>query len=223
MSNNNANSSSNNRLKLYYSVGSCSSAVLMLVHTLGIDIDCEAVDLHSHKTKVSNLDYYTINKKGNVPCLVFPDGRQIIETAALLQFFADQKPDSPLFAKVGEEARYGILNEVNFIATELHTTLGSLFGPADDAIKNWLVPRAEKKLAILENKLAASGGEFLSEKRLTIVDYYAFIIISWHKYVTPAIDISKHSKVAAYHAGLEKNATIADAWKFVTGAPTKTK
>jgi len=192
----------------------------MLAHVLGVDMDAEAVDLATHKTKVSNVDFYTINKKGNVPCLVFPDGRQLIENAVIMQYLADLKPDSTLFAKHGDIARYFILNEVNFIASELHPGFGVNFHKGSEEVNKFNLGRTEKPLKVLEDKLALSGGEFLTEKRLTIADFYAYIILNWHRYIN--LDISKHTRVKAYFDGLEKNAQIADSWKFVTGHPTKT-
>lgn len=75
--------------KLYYTSTSCGASSFIAAFVAGIHIDCEQVDLKTHLT-ASGANYYTINPKGNVPCLVLDDGTVLNEGAATLQFIADQ-------------------------------------------------------------------------------------------------------------------------------------
>lgn len=75
--------------KLYYTSTSCGAASFIAASTAGVSIQCEQVNLGTHKTD-SGADYYAINPKGNVPSIVLDEGTLLNEGAATLQFIADQ-------------------------------------------------------------------------------------------------------------------------------------
>ena len=75
--------------KLYYTTTSCGAASFIAAVAGGVKIDVEQVDIKTHVTDSGN-DYYAINPKGNVPCLVLDDGTVLNEGAAVLQYIADQ-------------------------------------------------------------------------------------------------------------------------------------
>jgi glutathione S-transferase len=56
-----------------------------------LKIECEEADISKHLT-ASGADYYKINPKGNVPCLILDDGTLLNEGAATLQAIADLAP-----------------------------------------------------------------------------------------------------------------------------------
>jgi glutathione S-transferase len=64
--------------KLFYTPTSCGAASFIAANIAGIKLDCETVDLQGHKT-ASGVDFYSLNPKGNVPCLVLDDGNVLNE------------------------------------------------------------------------------------------------------------------------------------------------
>jgi hypothetical protein len=76
--------------KLYYTPTSCGMANFISAVAAGVKIDCEQVNLATHRTAVGDVDFYTINPKGNVPTIVLDDGTVLNENAATLQYIADQ-------------------------------------------------------------------------------------------------------------------------------------
>lgn len=75
--------------KLYYSPISCGAASFIAMVGAGLQFEVEQVYLDCHRT-ASDADFYTINPKGNVPCLVLDDGTILNENVAVLQYIADQ-------------------------------------------------------------------------------------------------------------------------------------
>ena len=75
--------------KLYYTPTSCGAASFIAAFTANVKLDCEQVALNTHRT-TSGADFYKINSKGNVPCVVLDDGTVLNENAAVLQYIADQ-------------------------------------------------------------------------------------------------------------------------------------
>ena len=49
--------------KLYYTPTSCGAASFISAHTIGVPLQCETVDLATHKT-ASGTDFYKINPNG---------------------------------------------------------------------------------------------------------------------------------------------------------------
>ena len=95
--------------KLYYTPTSCGAASFIAAHTAGLKLDCETVDLGSHKT-ASGADFYAANPKGNVPALVLDDGTCLNEGAAVLQWIADQArrgAPAPVACPLRSRARFG--------------------------------------------------------------------------------------------------------------------
>ena len=74
---------------LYYTPGSCGAASFIAAVAAGVHINADQVDFATHTTN-SGADFYQINPKGNVPCLVLEDGTVLNEGAATLQWIADQ-------------------------------------------------------------------------------------------------------------------------------------
>lgn len=90
--------------KLYYTTNSCGAASFIAANITGLQFDSEQVDLKTHVT-ASGQDFYAINAKGNVPTLVTSKGT-FNEGAAILQYIADQAPQSGLAPANGTFERY---------------------------------------------------------------------------------------------------------------------
>ncbi len=111
--------------KLYYTSTSCGAASYLAATYAGLQFDSEVVDLKAHKT-TSGQDFYQINPKGNVPTLVTPKGT-LSEGPAILQYIADQAPQSKLAPAFGTYERYHLIDTFNYVGSEVHKAFGSLF------------------------------------------------------------------------------------------------
>ena len=76
--------------KLYYTTTSCGASSFIAAKAAGLKFEAEQVNLATHRTVVGDVDFYTINPKGNVPCLVLDDGTVINENIASLSFIGDK-------------------------------------------------------------------------------------------------------------------------------------
>ncbi len=179
--------------KLYYTPTSCGAASFIAAFSAGVQLDAEQVDLRTHKT-TSGADYYAINPKGNVPGLVLQDGTVLNEGAAVLQWIADQAPGR-VAPQNGTTGRYLVQNALNYIASEVHPSIGGLFAPNSDEVKAYIKSRAAVKLAYLENTLIGNNN-FVVGDSFTIADSYLYIVLSWTGYV--GIDLTPFPKVKAY-------------------------
>jgi glutathione S-transferase len=117
-----------NTLKLFYAPGACSVSPHIALCEAELPFDIVKVDLRA-KTLPGGEDFNLVNPKGSVPALQLQDGQILTETAVMLQYIADLKPEANLFPEQGTFERYRAQEWLNFIAMELHRGLGIFFSP----------------------------------------------------------------------------------------------
>ena len=165
-------------MKLYYSKGACSLALHCLINELNLPCECIAVNLATKKTE-QGLDFYPINPKGAVPCLVLDDGTILTENAVLQQYLVDTHHAEHLLPAVGNIARYQILAWLNYASTDLHKSCSPLFNrevPAD-LKKTVFLPILESRLKQVNQALADHA--YIFGDALTLPDFYIFTVLRW--------------------------------------------
>src|ERR1700743_2717880 len=90
-------------MKLYYAPGACSLSPHIVAEEAGLKLDLVKVDLKEH-TLEDGTDFHTINPKGSVPALVLDSGELLTEGPAIVQYLADQNPESGFGPALGEQA-----------------------------------------------------------------------------------------------------------------------
>jgi len=166
-------------MKLYYYPGACSMAVHIVLREAGYDFDLDRVDLAA-KTTAGGEDFNQVNPKGYVPALRMDDGQVLTEDAVILQYLADQKPESELAPPAGSMERYRLMEWLNFIATEVHKTLGALFNPK--ITTDWKANQIAlfgRRADWLDTQLA--GKDYLMGENFSIADAYLFTVLNWCK------------------------------------------
>lgn len=183
-------------MKLYIKPGACSLASHIVLNETGADFTTETVDTTA-KTTASGEDFLTINPNGYVPALRLNSDIVLTEGAAILQYVADQKPETGLTPPVGTVERARVQSYLNFVSSELHKAFGPLFNPnSSDAEREAAKAAVAKKLDYVESQLA-DGRDFLTGDRFTVADSYLFVVINWTGFT--GIDLASWPKLAAFH------------------------
>src|SRR5258706_14567197 len=104
-------------MKLYYSPGVCSLAPHIAMREAGIDVELKKVDLKAKQ--VDGSDYKQVNGKGYVPAVTLADGSVLTECPVILQYIADQNPDTALAPKPGSGERYKLQATLNLTTLAL--------------------------------------------------------------------------------------------------------
>lgn len=186
--------------KLYYTPTSCGAANFLAASIGGLTFDSETVDLATHKTK-SGADFYAVNPKGNVPTIAFADGSILNENVATLTYLADHG-NAGLAPKEGTPERYAYLNDVAFVASELHTGVGALFNPTlSPEAREGAVANALRRVEKLIVRLDGGKKSFLNGKSLSAADLYAYIVLSWCGF----LGITLPAAAQAYFDGIKAN------------------
>lgn len=191
-------------MKLYFASGACSLAPHIVLHELTLPFEAERVDLSTKRT-ASGADFHTIHPKGYVPVLVLDDGRRLTECPAILLYLADRAPQAGLAPPVGDFERYRLIEQLNFLATELHKMLGALFlfDLPEDA-KNLFRQRAASRLDGLNVLLG--GQTHLLGQHFGVADAYLYTILGWTRFV--GIDLARWPALSAYQQRLSERPSV---------------
>ena len=196
-------------MKLYYATGTCSLSPHIVLLEAGLPYTLEKIDFATKKTS-TGIDYFTINSKGAVPALQLDDGEVLTEGPAIVQYLADQKPDTGLAPRAGTFQRYRLMEILNYITSEVHKGFSPLFNPKISA--DW---RASAQ-ANLEKKFDWLSGflkdkTFLMGNAFTVADAYLFTVLSWTRPVK--IDLERWPVLKAYQSRIAPRPTVQRALK----------
>jgi len=181
-------------MKLYYAPGACSLSPHIVLRESGVKFDLEQVDNKEKKTK-SGRNYWEINPKGQVPVLELDDGSRLTEGPVIVQYLADQKPDSGLAPRCGTPERYRVQEWLNFTTSELHKTFGPIFRPTTpDEFKKLSKENLGKRFDWLDKQLA--GKQYLTGDKFTVADAYLFTVLRWSPRIE--IDLAKWPNLKSY-------------------------
>jgi glutathione S-transferase len=181
-------------VKLYFSPGACSLSPHIVLRESGLPFELEQVNLQSKKLK-SGGDFLEVNPKGQVPVLKLDNGETLTEGPVIVQYIADQKPESGLAPKSGTMQRYHLQEWLNFITSELHKSFTPLFRPntPEEYVKISKVNLAGK-FNVLDKALGKN--QYLMGDKFTVPDAYAFTVVGWSKYKD--IDLSRWPNLKGY-------------------------
>lgn len=181
-------------MKLYYSPGVCSLSPHIVAREAGIALDMRKVNLKD-KTFDGGGDYWKINGRGYVPSLELDDGGILTEGPAIVQYLADQKPESGLAPRAGTLERYRLQEWLNFITAEIHKGFSPLFKPnTPDEYKKILKENLSARFDWLEEQLA--GRQYLMGDTFTAADAYLFVVLRWTQPMQ--IDVSRWPGIKAF-------------------------
>lgn len=196
-------------MKLYYAPGACSLAPHIVLRAAGYRFDLDKLDFATKRT-ASGEDFTQVNPNGYVPALKLDDGQIFTEVAVILQYLADQKPESGLAPKLGTMERYRLMEWLNFISSEVHKTLGALFNPK-------LTPEwKDNQIAVFGRrcdyvvKNLGSKAYLLGDK-FSIADAYLFTILGWSTYLK--VDMSKWPALKDYMARIDAHPAVKEAMR----------
>ena len=197
-------------MKLYYSPGACSLSPHIVAREAGIKVDLQKVNTKD-KSMEGGGDFWQVNAKGYVPTLELDNGERLTEGPAIVQYLADQKPDSGLAPKAGTMDRYRVQEWLNFLTSEIHKQFSPLFRPnTPEDYKTIAKENIGKRFDWLDKQLA--GKDYLTGKTFTVADAYLFVLSNWTK--PTQIDLAKWPNLAAFNKRVAARPKVKEAMQF---------
>ncbi len=196
-------------MKLYYSPGACSLASHIALYETGLPFEVDRL-IKTTKMTTGGEDFMQINPKGYVPTIKLDDGSILTEGAAVLQYIADQKPDSGLAPKCGSMERYRLQEWLTFISSEIHKSFSPMFNKdATEDVKNYARNNLTRRLDYVETQLTSKP--YLMGDHFTVADAYLFVVTRWSDYA--GIDLSPFPKLKEYMARVAARPAVQAAMK----------
>ena len=187
-------------LQLYFSPMACSLASRIALMEAGIEARYHLVHLRTKTIMENDSDFREVSPKGAVPVLVLENGERLSESAAVLQYIADLKPELALAPPAGHPDRYRLQEWLSFVGTEIHKAfLFPTFRYRDDAAKASARERIGGTLAIAAEHLA--GREFLVGNRFTVADAH----LTWALLLLgrAGVDVAQWPALVDYRARMQ--------------------
>lgn len=199
-------------MKLYYAPNACSLAPHIALRESGLPFALVRVN-NATKVTEDGRDFRGINPKGYVAALELADGTVLTEGPVILQYLADQAPDSGLLPPAGTLARWRAQEWLAFIGSELHAGMGPLFDrELPDEARARLKQKLFKRLDHVEASLAE--GPYLLGGRFGVVDAYLFTVLRWAKGF--AIELEGWPRLAAFQERVGERASVIAALEVET-------
>lgn len=190
-------------MKLYYAQGTCSFAPHVALREAGLDFELVRMDM-----KTGALDsgghIDDVNDKGYVPVLELDDGRRLTEASVILQYIADQKPESGLAPPAGTMERYRLQELLNFIGMEIHKIYWPLFHAGADVENQKAKEKLGKSFTWIEKKLG--DRPYLLGDTFTIADAYLLTTLNWAR--AAGIDLTAWPRLMAYRSSLRERPAV---------------
>ncbi len=156
-------------LQLYFFPMACSLASRIALMEAGIEARYRLVNIWTKKLIEDDGDFCAISSKGAVPVLELANGERLTESAAVLQYIADLKPEAGLAPPPDHPDRYRLQEWLSFTGSEIHNAfLFPTFWYKDDAAKAAARERIGKSLAVVANHL--NHRSYLVGDRFTVAD-----------------------------------------------------
>ena len=196
-------------MKLFYAPGACSLSPHIVLLEAGLPFAVEKTNLKSKKTE-KGTDYLTVNPKGSVPALQLDDGQVLTEGPAIVQYLADQKPESGLAPRAGTMERYRLMEMLNYISSEVHKNFSPLFNPNSAAEwKKAATDNLHNRFDWLSRQLGDKT--YLMGDTFTVADAYLFTVLGWCAHT--GIELGRWPVLAAYVARVGHRPKVQEALK----------
>jgi glutathione S-transferase len=163
-------------MKLYYMPGACSLAAHICLREAGLPFSLVRYDRKGEVLEGGGR-LEEVNEKGYVPVLELDNGERLTEAAAVLQYIADQRPQSGLAPPPGTWERYRLAEWLNYLAAEVHKSFWPFFHAGCEAEKPAQAERLRQRFGWIERKLGEKP--FLMSETFTAADAYLLTLLNW--------------------------------------------
>lgn len=197
-------------MKLYYSPGACCMSCHIALEESKIPF--ELVYVGRKADPAIKKAYLQINPLGAVPALELDNNIILTQNIAILEYIADQKPETGLIEKVGTVERAEIMKWLSLIASDLQKSFLPIFAlekisthaETQAEIKKWSFSNIEKYLTIIDAHL--QNKTYLASERFTIADCYLYTVYQWTKNIS--FPTEKFTALNRYSALIAKRPSV---------------
>ena len=182
-------------LQLYFYPMACSLSSRIALMEAGIEARYRPAHIWKKTVLDDDSNFLAVSSKGAVPVLVLENGERLTETAAVLQYIADLRPESGLAPPHADPDRYRLQEWLSFVGTEIHKAfLFPTFWYKDDASKASARERIGQSVSVAAVHLASR--DYLVGDRFTVADAH----LAWSLLLLGhgGVDVKQWPSLVAY-------------------------
>ena len=195
-------------LQLYFFPMACSLSSRIALMEAEIEAHYHLAHIWTKKIVDDGSDFRGVSPKGAVPVLVLENGERLTESAAVLQYIADLKPEAGLAPEFGNPDRYRLQEWLSFVGAEIHKAfLFPTFWYKDDG--SLAKPRARISQTLSVPSAHLAEREFLVGNCFTVAD--AHLIWALLLLRPAGVDIAQWPPLSAYLARMQTRPAVQDA------------
>jgi glutathione S-transferase len=133
-------------------------------------------------------EFRDISPLGVIPVLGLRDGRNIIESSAIVAYLTDSHPNKELAPSIGSEDHASYLSALAFMAVNIYTSINLAFGvdylsgtsEQNQFVKAKMTTHALNLFDIIDRRLGKEGPYMLG-RAFSAADIYLFMLTIWGK------------------------------------------
>ncbi len=202
------------RYTLYWAKSSGAFPVAVLLEAAGLDY--EGIEVSLAAKDQHKEDFLKVNPRGQIPALVLPDGEVMTESAAICLYLGERHPESGLVPGSDDPIRAPFLRWMVYAAAQLYEDDLRIYYPERYTLDESGAPGVkvaaeaafERHLDILE--AAIDEGPFVFGQRMTILDVYLAMLVSWHPAATPGS--GRFPRLAPLAEAVRSDPRVAEVW-----------
>ena len=175
---------------LYFSPGSCSMAVHVLLNELEVPFELKQVKLHGEKSP----ELLAVNPAGQVPVLTLEDGYHVTEGGAILTFLCDTHQK---FLPASGTPRAKALQALMFCNATLHPNYSPIFKYkgtelANSPVLDNFVNALHLKWERIEDHL--SQEKYMAGAEMSVADILLTVIANWNPAIGNLVTFGPNTK-----------------------------
>lgn len=194
--------------KLYARRGAGSLAVQIVLEEIGAHYELSWVERTPEALEALRL----VNPAGKIPALVLPDGRVVVESAAILIYLASAYPAARLAPPAGSSAYAQFLQWMVYLSANLYDTAlryyyAERYSVAGATVAAGIKERALEDYAQYLEVASAALAPYLGGESFSAADPYLYMIGGWYPGDMAALH-RRLPKLARHAALLRARASI---------------
>ncbi len=162
-------------MKLYFLPFACSLASRIAL--LEAELDAEFIQVPDDRQLPDGRALKALNPMNLAPVLETSDGGVLSENVAILTYIADLAAEGVLAPAPYTPDRYRMLAWLNFVGTEVHSTIFHPLFDKDARGRDFALAQVEQRFTVLSEHLRER--EFLVGGSFSVADAYLLAVLNW--------------------------------------------
>ncbi len=206
--------------KLYWSEGTASLAPQIVLEEAGVEFEIVVTD--TAKSEHTKSEFLAINPFGKIPALILPNGTVMTEAAAICLYLIEQHDLDHLAPKPKSSERAEFLRWIIYLTNTIQENYKRYYycdcfipeGGDIDGFRKIAIKDLIEFWKPVESALKKNNGAFMLGEKLSLLDIYITMLITWFQPMDELLSI--YPSLKNCYDETNKNTSVAKCMKLQT-------